>query len=215
MAEYDMQEFTLPNEEGKRIFYPKMQLYGQKDLEEIAETISNATTFTRGDIVGLAQAITEEIAHNMGGGYSVKIKGLGIFTPALGLREGKERESDEEGEPKRNAASICLKDIHFKADKEFVHETARNCHLQRARYKKCRRSSQLFSPQERLAMAKEYLRKNLIMSVADYCRLTGLLKTAAATELREWEENPETGIGSKGRRTHKVYVLKPGDNTAM
>ncbi|MGI6815861.1 HU family DNA-binding protein [Bacteroides sp. KG123] len=215
MAEYDMQEFTLPNEEGKRIFYPKMQLYGQKDLEEIAETISNATTFTRGDIVGLVQAITEEIAHNMGGGYSVKIKGLGIFTPALGLREGKERESDEEGEPKRNAASICLKDIHFKADKEFVHETARNCHLQRARYKKCRRSSQLFSPQERLAMAKEYLRKNLIMSVADYCRLTGLLKTAAATELREWEENPETGIGSKGRRTHKVYVLKPGDNTAM
>lgn len=215
MAEYDMQELTLPNEEGKRIFYPKMQLYGQKDLEEIAETISNATTFTRGDIVGLVQAITEEIAHNMGGGYSVKIKGLGIFTPALGLREGKERESDEEGEPKRNAASICLKDIHFKADKEFVHETARNCHLQRARYKKCQRSSQLFSPQERLAMAKEYLRKNLIMSVADYCRLTGLLKTAAATELREWEENPETGIGSKGRRTHKVYVLKPGDNTAM
>lgn len=215
MAEYDMQELTLPNEEGKRIFYPKMQLYGQKDLEEIAETISNATTFTRGDIVGLVQAITEEIAHNMGGGYSVKIKGLGIFTPALGLREGKKRESDEEGEPKRNAASICLKDIHFKADKEFVHETARNCHLQRARYKKCRRSSQLFSPQERLAMAKEYLRKNLIMSVADYCRLTGLLKTAAATELREWEENPETGIGSKGRRTHKVYVLKPGDNTAM
>ncbi len=215
MAEYDMQELTLPNEEGKRIFYPKMQLYGQKDLEEIAETISNATTFTRGDIVGLVQAITEEIAHNMGGGYSVKIKGLGIFTPALGLREGKERESGEEGDPKRNAASICLKDIHFKADKEFVHETARNCHLQRARYKKCRRSSQLFSPQERLAMAKEYLRKNLIMSVADYCRLTGLLKTAAATELREWEENPETGIGSKGRRTHKVYVLKPGDNTAM
>jgi predicted histone-like DNA-binding protein len=215
MAEYDMQELTLPNEEGKRIFYPKMQLYGQKDLEEIAETISNATTFTRGDIVGLVQAITEEIAHNMGGGYSVKIKGLGIFTPALGLREGKERESDEEGEPKRNAASICLKDIHFKADKELVYETARNCHLQRARYKKCRRSSQLFSPQERLGMAKEYLRKNLIMSVADYCRLTGLLKTAAATELREWEENPETGIGSKGRRTHKVYVLKPGDNTAM
>ncbi|MBR6432877.1 MAG: DNA-binding protein [Bacteroides sp.] len=215
MAEYDMQELTLPNEEGKRIFYPKMQLYGQKDLEEIAETISNATTFTRGDIVGLVQAITEEIAHNMGGGYSVKIKGLGIFTPALGLREGKERESGEEGDPKRNAASICLKDIHFKADKEFVHETARNCHLQRARYKKCRRSSQLFSPQERLAMAKEYLRKNLTMSVAEYCRLTGLLKTAAAKELREWEENPETGIGSKGRRTHKVYVLKPGDNTAM
>lgn len=214
MAEYDMQELTLPNKEGKRIFYPKMQLYGQKDLGDVAEKIAKATTFTRGDIMGLVQAIADEIAYNVSGGYSVKINGLGIFTPALGLRKGKERESGEEGESKRNAASICLKDIHFKADKELVYETARNCHLQRARYKKCRRSSQSFSPQERLAMAKEYIRKNLIMSVAEYCRLTGLLRTAAAKELREWEKNPETGIGSKGRRTHKVYVLKP-DNTDM
>ena len=29
MAEYDMQELTLPTEDGKRILYPRMQLYGQ------------------------------------------------------------------------------------------------------------------------------------------------------------------------------------------
>ncbi|ADV44522.1 HU family DNA-binding protein [Bacteroides helcogenes] len=208
MAEYDMQELTLPNEEGKRIFYPKMQLYGQKDLEDIARTVAYATSFTRGDIKGLLQAVTEEIACSLGGGYSVKIEGLGIFTPALGLRQGKERESGEEGDPKRNAASICLKDVNFKADKDFVRNAGQRCHLQRAQYKKCRRSSQLFAPQERLDMAKDYLCKNLLISVAEYSRLTGLLKTAAAKELKEWASQPETGIGYKGRGTHKVYVLR-------
>ncbi|WP_281644810.1 HU family DNA-binding protein [Bacteroides zoogleoformans] len=211
MAEYDMQELTLPGKDGKRIFYPKMQLYGQKDLDDIAENIARGTTFSQGEIKGLVQAVTEEIAHRMGEGYSVKIKGLGVFTPALGLRKGKEPESDEEGKRKRNAASIRLKDIHFKADKEFVYEAGRYCNLQRSSSKKCRRSSQLFTPQERLAMAKAYIGRNLIISVAEYCALTGLLKTAAAKELKLWASDPETGIDSKGRGTHKVYVLRRED----
>ena len=114
MAEYNMQELNLPNEEGKRIFYPRIKLYGQVDLEAIADKVSYASSFTKGDIVGLIQAITDEIAYQMGQGYSVKIENLGVFTPALGLMKGRERESGEEDDTKRNAVSICLKDIHLK-----------------------------------------------------------------------------------------------------
>lgn len=208
MAEYDMQELTLPNEDGKRILYPRMQLYGQRDLQYIADKVAYASTFTRGEIKGLVQAIVEEMAYNMAEGYSVKIEGLGVFTPSLGLRKGKERESGEENTPRRNAASICLKDINFRVDKELVYETASRCTLQRAQYKKCQRSSQLFAPQERLERAKEFMKKNTFMSVADYCRLTGLLKTAAANELKAWAAQPETGIDYKGRGTHKMYILR-------
>ena len=209
MAEYDMQELTLPSEDGKRILYPKMQLYGQKDLNYIAEQVAYANTFTRGEIRGLVQAVAEEIARSMGEGYSVKIEGLGIFTPSLGLREGKEWETGEKDEPRRNAASICMKDINFKADKDLVYETARHCTLQRAQYKKCHRSSQMFSPQERLERAKEFMHKNTFMYVADYCRLTGLMKTAGANELKAWAAQPENGIDYRGQGTHKVYVLRP------
>ncbi|MDY3790426.1 HU family DNA-binding protein [Bacteroides fluxus] len=211
MAEYDMQELTLPNEDGKRILYPRMQLYGQKDLEYIADKVSYATSFTRGDIKGLVQAITEEIAHSMSEGYSVKIEGLGVFTPSLGLRKDKERESGEEGAPRRNAASICLRDINFRVDKELLYETAGHCTLQRAQYKKCRRSSQLFAPEERLERAKEFMKKNTFMSVAEYCRLTGLLKTTAANELKAWAAQPDSGINYRGRGTHKLYVLRPAN----
>ena len=211
MAEYDMQELTLPNEDGKRILYPRMQLYGQKDLEYIADKVSYATSFTRGDIKGLVQAITEEIAHSMSEGYSVKIEGLGVFTPSLGLRKDKERESGEEGAPRRNAASICLRDINFRVDKELLYETAGHCTLQRAQYKKCRRSSQMFAPEERLERAKEFMKKNTFMSVAEYCRLTGLLKTTAANELKVWAAQPDSGINYRGRGTHKLYVLRPAN----
>lgn len=211
MAEYDMQELTLPNEDGKRILYPRMQLYGQKDLEYIADKVSYATSFTRGDIKGLVQAITEEIAHSMSEGYSVKIEGLGVFTPSLGLRKDKERESGEEGAPRRNAASICLRDINFRVDKELLYETAGHCTLQRAQYKKCRRSSQMFAPEERLERAKEFMKKNTFMSVAEYCRLTGLLKTTAANELKAWAAHPDSGINYRGRGTHKLYVLRPAN----
>jgi hypothetical protein len=32
MAEYQMQELTLPNEEDKKILFPRMKLSGQVDL---------------------------------------------------------------------------------------------------------------------------------------------------------------------------------------
>lgn len=158
MAEYNMQELNLPGEDGKRILYPRMKLYGQVDLETITEKIAYASSFTRGDIIGLVQAITDEIAYQMGQGYSVKIDNLGVFTPALGLRQDRERETGEEGDTKRNAVSICLKDIHFKADKELLYLTARHCHLKRST-DKFQRSSQMFSPQERLERAKNTWRR--------------------------------------------------------
>lgn len=207
MAEYNMQELNLPNEEGKRILYPRLKLYGQVDLETIADKVSYASSFTKGDIVGLMQAITDEIACQMGQEYSVKIDNLGVFTPALGLMKDRERETGEEGDTKRNAASIYLKDIHFKADKELVRHTAHNCHLKRSG-EKFRQSSQMFSPQERLERAKEYLHKNAFMTLADYCRLTGLLKTSASRELRIWTSQPESDIDYKGRGSHKIYILK-------
>lgn len=160
MAEYNMQELNLPGEDGKRILYPRMKLYGQVDLETITEKIAYASSFTRGDIIGLVQAITDEIAYQMGQGYSVKIDNLGVFTPALGLRQDRERETGEEGDTKRNAVSICLKDIHFKVDKELLYRTARHCHLKRST-DKFQRSSQVFSPQERLERAKNTWKEQL------------------------------------------------------
>ena len=148
----------------------------------------------------------------MGEGRSVKIDGLGIFTPTLGLREGFERESGEPDEQRRNAMSICISGVRFKPDKTLLRETAGQCTLERTSWK-FRKSSQRYTPQERLKLAQDYLAEHSFMTVADYERLTGLLHTAAACELRMWRETEGSGISCHGRGSHRVYVARQDSPT--
>ena len=207
MAMYEMQESNLPGKDGERVLFPRMKLWGQMDLDEITKNICRASTFSPGDVKGLVMALAQEIAHGMAEGRSVKIDGLGVFTPALGLREGFERETGKEGDRRRNATSICLDRIHFRADKELLQETARHCTLERSTWK-FHKSSTHLTPEQRLEMAREYLAEHPYLTVANYAALTGLLRNAAAKELKRWAEDQTSGIGSSGRGTHKVYVRK-------
>lgn len=200
-----MQELTLPNKEGKRVLYPRMRLWQQVNLEEIAQQIHYASSFTPGDIIGLVHELGKEIARQMGEGKSVKIEGLGVFSPSLGLRQDKERESGEKGDSRRNASSLCLRKINFRADKQLLYETSVHCSLERSSVKFAR-SSQKFTPNERLKLAQSYLTKSPYLQVSDYCKLTGLLRNSAAKELRQWATQPETDITTRGRGSHKMYV---------
>ena len=205
MAQYEMQESTLPSEGGKRILYPRMRLTGQDTLDDLVRRISRGTTFSPGDVRGLIGTLVDELAFSMGAGRSVKIEGLGVFTPALGLREGAERESGEPGDVRRNASSICVSGVRFRADKRLVSETAGYCHLERSGVK-FRKSSNRYTPQERLRLAQDYVASHDHMTVADYAALTGLVRPTATRELNAWCNEPGSGIGYRGRASHKVYV---------
>ncbi len=207
MAEYQMLEVNLPNEEGKKKLYPRMVMWNQVDLGHLIRTINYASSFSPGDIMGLVKSLTQAIATEMAMGHSVKIDGLGIFTPALGVRKGVEPESGEKDGKKVNAQSIFVENINFRADKQFILETQNRCTLMRSR-EKTRRSSQRYTPQQRLERAKEFLKTNTFIQIADYCRLTGLLRSSAAKELRRWAEDETSGITTHGRGSHKMYILR-------
>lgn len=200
-----MRELTLPGEEGKKVMYPMMKLRGNVDLDAMVQSMTYASAFSPGDIVGIVRSLAQAIACEMAEGHSVKIDGLGTFTPALGLRKGAERESGKEGEPKRNATSICLNGIHFKPSRELLHETGKRCHLHRST-EPSRRSSTRFTADERLARALDFLDRNPFMRVNDYMQLTGLLKGAAARELKQWAATGGSGIAATGRGVHRVYI---------
>lgn len=202
-----MRELTLPGEKGKKVMYPVMKLRGNVDLDGLVQSMTYASAFSPGDIVGIVRSLAQAIACEMAEGHSVKIDGLGTFTPALGLREGAERESGKEGEPRRNATSICLNGIHFKPSRELLHETGKRCHLHRST-DPSRRSSAQLTAEERLARATDFLDRNPFMRVRDYMQLTGLLKGAAARELKQWAATEGSGIAATGRGVHRVYVKK-------
>ena len=204
MAQYAMQEVNDLNNEGETLLYPRMVIEGCFDMDEVIRRVARTTTFSSGDVKGVLEAVRLEMAYMMASGYSVRLDGIGTFTPSLALRKGKERETPD-GESRRNATSIKVGSINFRVDKEWVREVDSNCHLTRKTggYK---RHVSKYTPEERLALAQRYLETHSELTVLGYAYLTGLSRTTAGRELRRWHETEGSGIDIKGFGSHRVYV---------
>lgn len=205
--QYIMKEMTAFKKEDGQTTYPQMVMTGQTGTRELAKYIALKCAFPKGITEGVICELAEALAHEMGMGRSVKIEGVGVFTPTLALLPDKKREATDENAPKRNARSIHVGGINFRADKELTREINKWCSLRRAPWKPAR-SSQAYTAEQRLALAKAYLEEHPYLTVSDYRQLTGLLQTAATTELRKWAHTPGSGIGSNGRGSHKVYIAQ-------
>ena len=202
-ATYTMQEMKDLHNENETILYPRMIIKGQCSTEELIEDIAHHTTYNTGELRGMIMALKDAMAREMSRGYSVKLDEIGTFTPSLGITEGKEAEQPA-GETRRNARSIKIRNINFRADKELIRKTEGHCTLERESGTSKLKTSH-HSSEKRLKMALDFLTTHPYMTVADYMALTGLSHTTAARELQKWG-TPETGILPKGQRTHRVYV---------
>ena len=103
--------------------------------------------------------------------------------------------------------SVKIDGVNFRVDREMVRNISDRCRLERAPWKK-QKSSNKFTPEQRLALALKYLDEHPFLTVWEYRKLTGLLQTAATTELRQWGHQPDSGIEITGRGTHRVYTKK-------
>lgn len=203
MVQYTMQEMPDLQGTGKRKTYPKMVVRGTMTLDDIAELISAQSTFSVGDVKGVVCALAGALAHGMASGCNVKIEGIGTFSPALALRKGVEPE-EVDGASRRNAASVKVGGVNFRADRTLVETTNSRAILERTHVRRARLRVALRS--DRLELALAHLEKNGVLRVPDYQHLTGLGHTAAAAELREFCN--EGCIASSGCGSHKVYVKK-------
>lgn len=122
-AQYIMKKMPDIHGTGEEITYPQMVMTGQTGTRELAEYISAKCAFAKGVTEGVILELGEALAHEMAMGRSVKIEGIGVFSPALALREDKEREKTDENAVHRNAQSIVVGNINFRADKRLVGET--------------------------------------------------------------------------------------------
>lgn len=207
MARYIMEEMPDIRKTGKKVTYPKFARIENMSTKELAKRIEDVSGFSAGEIEGVFLQASIEMAHLMANGYSVKIDGIGTFTPSLALCKGKEREEVGDGGTHRNAQSIVVGDVNFRVDRTMIRNINSRCNLERAPWKR-QHSSQKYTPEQRLTLALEYLDKHAFLTVREYRRLTGLLQTAATNELRQWAHQPDSGIGIDGIGSHRVYIKK-------
>ena len=205
MADYVMREMNDVRGDGSKTYYPQIDRFRLFSEDEFVEKMAtNGSGLSAGQVESVLTALKLRLSEMLALGYTVKVRGLGTFSTSLGVKEGKDYESGSEDEVKRNAQSIEVRNIRFKADRDLISLTDMKCNLVRRGEIKLKKVKT--SEKERLDMALKYLETHPFMKVADYRAMTGLNHSYAAAELRKFSSTENSGIRSMGRGSHKVYV---------
>ncbi|MBR4936215.1 MAG: HU family DNA-binding protein [Bacteroidaceae bacterium] len=194
----------MPSLNGdETVLYPQMFGRGVFDTDELAQQLSERCSLTPGDVKAALSGLADMMAERMAAGYSVRLDGIGVFSASLGLVDGKEREQMEGA--RRNAASIKVRGVNFRADRQLVQRTDANCRPERTT-RRFATSSTRYTPQERLQLALDYIAAHGRMRLDDYVRLTGLTRSTASRELCRLAADATSGLQSNGRGPVKCYV---------
>ena len=207
MAKYIKQEMPDLRQTGEKKVYYRLKTERNIDSKEFILSLhSTFSGMSEADITRVIIATAGHLGKLLGQGYSVTLDGIGTFKATIGLEEEKEPDTLDGTEPKRNAQSLQLKGVNFRADKQLIKTASSNCKLKREGTARIHRSP--YSKEERLALALKHLEKHGAMKVSDYVNLTGLSQTAARMELKGFRQDPTSGIDFIGRGSAKVYVKK-------
>ena len=207
MAKYIKQELPDLQQTGEQKVYYRLKTNRNIDTPEFVRSLSHAFNgMKEGDIIRVLMATADHLGELLGEGYSVTLNGIGNFKATIGLEEDKELDTLDGNETKRNARSLQLKGVNYRADKELIKKASQHCKLEREGIARIHPSP--YSKEERLTLALEYLEKHGAMKVANYMELTGLSRTAATLELQEFRRDITSGIDFIGRGSAKVYVKR-------
>lgn len=209
MAKYIKQEMPDMAGTGEKKAYYRMKTEQHFDAEKFVKWMTRYGGIGRGEAMRVLMQASETMAELLAMGISVDIEGFGSFSATVGLKKGKEMDTLEGDEQKRNAVSLCVNGVNFRADKKLVREINRRCDLKRGGERRLRKSP--YTPEERRQLALQYLEQEGIMHVIDYAKLTKLSKTTAGRELIALRKDPTSGITTKGRGAAKVYVKAKDD----
>lgn len=203
---YVKQEFADFHDKGTPQHYFKPVLEVHIHWEEMINRMRyHNQGLSEGEIVTVMEQLKKTLIELLAEGHSVEIGGIGNFTPTLGLKEGKEMDSLEGNETKRNAQSIKIDGINVAIDKKLVAEVDKKAHLELGGTIRLR--EKLFTKEEKLQKAKEFIQRCGAIRIADYMNLVNVSHTQASNELREFAKDTETGIRRNGRGCHIYYNM--------
>ncbi|MBQ8443309.1 MAG: DNA-binding protein [Bacteroides sp.] len=205
MTKYIKQEVPDMQKTGEQKVFYRLKVERNIDFQEfIHKLCTYHSGISRGEALRVLISTSEVLAELLGEGYSVTLDNWGTFKATLGLEDGKEMDTIDGSESKRNARSLCLNGVNFLADKKLVRNAGRHCKLERAGIVRVKHSP--YTKEERLQKALDYLEENKVLKVSQYMELTGQAHTTAACELRAFSRDPLSSIVPVGRGSTVVYV---------
>lgn len=204
MAKYIKQEMPDMAGTGEKKAYYRLKTEQHFDEEKFVKWMTRYSGISQGNAMRVLMEASDTMAELLSMGISVSIRGFGSFRATVGLKKDKEMDTLDGDEQKRNAESLCINGVNFRADKELVNEINRRCNLKRGGEKRLHQSP--YTLEERRQLALQFIEQEGFMRVREYANLTRLSRSTAGRELIALRKDPTSGITTKGRGTAKVYV---------
>ena len=205
-AKYIKQEIADLNGMGRTQAYYKMKLRPM-NYRWFVSQCAREGRMDESTILGVLSLVSEKLALCIAEGFSVKLEGIGTFSAKLGVRDDMLQDAFEPGESERNASTIQVTGVAYRADSDLISNTSEKCYLKKGGVSRLHKSK--YTLEQRIQLACDYLKTHAYMRVPDYAELTGLSRSTATLELRKLARNRTAGIVSNGERSHKIYVLAP------
>ena len=212
MAKYIYQEKGI-EVGGKRLVYPRFAHIKKLDCKEF---LAHAAHGRRDKEIALGAAIAEladELACALAEGHSVELEGIGLFTPTLRMKEGRQvvSEGEDGSVHKSNAQSVEFGTVNFVPARQLLSKCHANC--QDLEHDGQSGDSLVkmdrTTPEQRLQFLQEYLEREGRITVSQYAQLTGISQTSASRELRKLYESTPPVICRVGKSPHMFYTKLP------
>ena len=205
MAKYIKQEMPDLKKAGENKAYYRMETARRVSMEEFMESIAMpGSGITEASAVQVLSQAATTLAGLLADGCVVTIDGIGTFKATVGVRSDKEQDAFNADAPQRNAQSIVVNGIHYKADATLIKDVGRQCTLERGKQSRIKRSP--YTLEERIQRAIAYIEEHDFLTVRNYADLNGLSVSTASIELRKLRGDASSGIRAVGKRSGLMYV---------
>lgn len=203
--DYTFHELPDMDGNGKRKVYPRAHRNSRIGSEVVFSIMASGGSFGAGAIEGMIDTMTEAMDLYLTLGHSVKIKGLGTFSLALGMQGDEEAEEVKKKGERYNTGDVYIKGINFLPDARWMERLRKGVPLYKVGDVKTLTKIKS-TREERLKMALEHFETSPVLRIMDYMILTGLRRTAARDELHSFANDPSSGITTCGHGAHMRFV---------
>lgn len=195
-AAYDFQRKPNPKGDGElQPLYPRIVNRGTITTKRLVSDISQASSFTPGDIEELLAAFEDRISYYLSEGHHVQLGDMGYFSAGLVSRPVEDKKEI-------HAQSIFFGKVHFRVSPGFRKQCAGFVERVKAGYG-FRHSAEI-SGSERYRRLLAFLETHPFITRKDYSGITGLLKNKALNDLNLLVKKGY--LTTVGQGSHKVYV---------
>lgn len=207
MVKYRRQEMPDIRKSGKKTVTYRFEANHNMDENAfLTRAQSYNPAMTVANLECALDTVADAMAKLMGLGYSVTLKGIGTFTPQLGLKGQTNSVIPEHMLEKGYVESPCVRGINFKACSKLIRETDKECDFEQGSTSHLRHSK--YTIEKRAERARQYMKThNGRMYVQEYANLNGMSHSTAVRELRQLANDADSGIGREGHGSHVIYIL--------